>query len=221
MRILWLARQPLPRIIKILEPNAEIQPTGGWLVGLSKEIINNKSDSFAYCFPYAKELDGFVEDTKYYTVRLIKDGEQYTEGDLKRLSHIIDDFNPDIIHLFGTEHSHQSQLVHMVEKLGMIDKLVIWIQGLVSAYPLHYNAGLSEHVVRARTIKEWIKRNNINDMRNRMIKRGKEEIECLKVAKHVFVRTDWDEAACKAINPDLEIHFCNETLRSSFYDKPK
>lgn len=221
MRILWLTMQALPIIYKQIEPNKSIPPTGGWMEGISKEVIKNNADEFGYCFPYSTLLDGCVEGVRYYSYNLISDFHGYSEQDLERLRFIIGDFKPDVIHLFGTEHTHQSQLVHMVNKIGMIDRLVIWIQGLVSVYSTHYNAGLPESVIKARTTKEWIKRNNVNDMRNNMSRRGEEEIACLKVAKHVFVRTDWDEAACKAINPNLNIHFCNESLRSSFYEEPK
>ena len=30
-------------------------------------------------------------------------------------------------------------------------------------------------------------------------------------------RTDWDEACTKEINPKVQYHFCNESLRDSFY----
>ncbi|MCC8138947.1 MAG: glycosyltransferase family 4 protein [Lachnospiraceae bacterium] len=151
----------------------------------------------------------------------VEDGAKYSGKDLQRLSYIIEKFKPDIIQIFGTEHSFQCQLVNMVDALGYIDKLAIWIQGVVSIYSLHYYAGLSEKVARTRTIKEWIKRNNIRDMKTRMTKRGEEEAACLRIAKHVFVRTDWDQAVCRMINPELCMHVCNESLRPSFYSEPK
>lgn len=220
MRILWLTMQALPAITKSIDSNAIIAPTGGWMEGISAKIIENHGDDFAYCFPYGEEISGSVNGFKWYTMKKISEFTRYTHEDLERLKFIIDDFRPDIIHLFGTEHTHQTQLVFMIDKLGYIDRLGIWIQGLVSVYAKHYRAGLSDALMSKRTIKEVVKRNNINDMRRNMARRGNDEIACLKVAKHVFVRTDWDEAACKAINPNLCTHWCNETLRSSFYNQP-
>jgi glycosyltransferase involved in cell wall biosynthesis len=34
----------------------------------------------------------------------------------------------------------------------------------------------------------------------------------------VIGRTDWDRACVRQINPDLDYHFCNETLRKEFYE---
>lgn len=40
----------------------------------------------------------------------------------------------------------------------------------------------------------------------------------LKRVKHIIGRTDWDRACTQQINPSAKYHFCNETLRSSFYN---
>ena len=40
----------------------------------------------------------------------------------------------------------------------------------------------------------------------------------LKNVDHVMGRTTWDRAKIWAINPEAKYHFCNETLRSEFYD---
>jgi len=48
-------------------------------------------------------------------------------------------------------------------------------------------------------------------------KRGKYEINALKFANHVIGRTDWDCACTQQINSKVKYHFCNETLRDSFY----
>lgn len=220
MRILWLTMQALPIITKSIDPEAAIPPTGGWMEGISRKVIEYNSDDFAYCFPGKNVKSGSVNGFKWYSIKKINDFTKYTKLDLESLRGVIDEFKPDIIHLFGTEHTHQTQLVLMVKELGYIDRFVIWIQGLVSVYAQYYNAGLPDRLMSKRTIKEVFNRNNLNDMKRNMAKRGEEEIECLKIAKHVFVRTDWDEAACKAINPDLQIHWCNETLRPSFYEQP-
>jgi hypothetical protein len=53
--------------------------------------------------------------------------------------------------------------------------------------------------------------------KKKFAKRGKFEIEALKIAKHVIGRTDWDLACTKQINDNLNYYFCNETLRDSFY----
>ncbi len=53
------------------------------------------------------------------------------------------------------------------------------------------------------------------------IKRGVFEKEYIQRTKHVIGRTGWDYAHTKALNPSVSYHFCNETLRDSFYTSPK
>lgn len=217
MKVLWLTFGPLPQIKKKIEPKSEALSTGGWLQGLSKNLITDDEVTFCYCFPYEKLTSGTVDNYKYVTIPQVTDGSEYSLQEKEYIKDNIQKFNPDIIHLFGTEHSLQTNLIKIVHEMGLADKLVIWIQGVVSVYVKHYNAGLPEKVIKSRTLKEYIKRNNIEDMKAQMANRGNDEIEALKLAKHVFVRTDWDLAAIKAINPNLNIHYCNESLRSSFY----
>ena len=50
-----------------------------------------------------------------------------------------------------------------------------------------------------------------------MKRRGMTEISTIKAVGHVIGRTDWDEACTKEINPRVQYHFCNESLRDSFY----
>lgn len=218
MKVMWITFGPLPEIKKIIEPETEILPTGGWLQGLSANLIKDNEIQFCYCFPYKKILQGKLENYQYITIPMVSDGKKYSYQDKTYIRNIINEFNPDIIHLFGTENSLQTNLIQLIDEMGITDRLVVWIQGLVSVCAMHYNAGLPERIVQARTLKEYIKRNNIADMKKKWQKRGQEEIEALKRVKHVFVRTDWDLAAVKAINPGVMVHECNESLRKSFYN---
>jgi glycosyltransferase involved in cell wall biosynthesis len=217
MNIMWIASKPLPEIMKQIDYKKEIIPTGGWLQGLSANLIKDDEVKFCYCFPYEKELHGKVDNYQYITLPIVRDGLYFTSQNEEYLKKNVEEFKPDIIHLFGTEHSFQTNIIKVINEIGVADRLIVWIQGLVSIYAKHYNAGISDKIIKNRTLKEYIKRNNISDMKKRMINRGDEEIEALKMVKHVFVRTDWDIAAIKAINYQATIHICNESLRKSFY----
>ena len=52
-----------------------------------------------------------------------------------------------------------------------------------------------------------------------MENRGNYEIELLKNVQHIIGRTSWDLSNTWSINPKATYHFCNETLRPTFYEK--
>lgn len=102
------------------------------------------------------------------------------------------------------------------KNIGIEKSVVISIQGLVSKYFYHYYAYLPHYVVVSRTLRDLIK-GNVADGAKEFKKRGELEKEAICGVKHVIGRTEWDRACAWDINPNLEYHFNNETLRDEFY----
>ena len=96
---------------------------------------------------------------------------------------------------------------------GIIDRAVIHIQGLISICAKHYFADIPPKYLMLNNRKEL----NLREKKIVYEKRGKCEIESIKRVRHVIGRTDWDEACVKAINPQVDYHFCDEILRNVFY----
>lgn len=126
--------------------------------------------------------------------------------------------DPDIIHIWGTEYGHTLAMVNAAEKTGYLDRVVISIQGLCSVIAKHYMEGIPVAVQKKNTFRDFVKKNSLKDQKRYFELRGKAEVEALKKVHHVIGRTDWDEACTKAVNPDVQYHFCNETLRTEFYE---
>ncbi len=127
-------------------------------------------------------------------------------------------FAPDVIHIWGTEYAHTLAMVNAAEKAGLLDRMVISIQGLCSVYADHYAEGVPYDVQKAFTFRDLVRCDNIQQQQAKFILRGKNEVEALKKARHVIGRTDWDRACTRKINPRAVYHFCNETLRETFYE---
>ena len=127
-------------------------------------------------------------------------------------------FQPDVIHIWGTEYAHTLAMVNACERLGLLDQTVVSIQGLCSVCAGHYAEGVPEAVQRRYTFRDLLRRDNIRQQQRKFALRGELEIKALQKARHVIGRTDWDYACTKQINPDAMYHFCNETLRNSFYE---
>lgn len=127
-------------------------------------------------------------------------------------------FQPDVIHIWGTEYGHTLAMVNAAENTGYLDKVAISIQGLCSVYTRHYCEGLPIKVQLGNTFRDFIKRNSIRDQVRRFAQRGELEEQALRKVKHVIGRTDWDEACTTQLNENVQYHFCNETLREEFYE---
>lgn len=221
MRILWLCNIMLPVIAEALGKEASNKE--GWLTGLSEKLLKHSTEediTLGVCFPVAKDSApirgtvggmqyfGFPEDTvkpENYDIRL----EEY-------LLEIVEDFKPDIIHVFGTEFPHTLAMTRCVKDKN---KLLIGIQGLCFAIAESYMAHLPKKIQTRYLFRDFVKQDNIRQQQLKFEKRGIMEQESLRNALHVTGRTDWDKEKVLAVNPNLTYHFMNETLRTSFYEK--
>lgn len=126
-------------------------------------------------------------------------------------------YAPDVIHIWGTEYGHTLAMVNACMSLGYIERVAVSIQGLCSVIARHYVEGVPACVQRSYTFRDLVRWDNVLQQQHKFSLRGELEIMALKKVCHVIGRTDWDEACTKRINPDVQYHFCNETLRETFY----
>ncbi len=209
MKILWLCNIRLPHISEYLKLSAS--PLGGWLTGMSNALISEKFADFVMLFPNGEtSISGDTGKMKFYGFSKSDIGNQFEE--------ILKNEKPDIIHIFGTEFAHTLDMVNACEKLNLLDSTIINIQGLVSIYEDHYYADLPNNAINAYTFRDFIRRDNIKQQAKKFGLRGQKEVVALKKVRHVIGRTDWDRACTTQINPEVKYHFCNETLRDSFYE---
>lgn len=213
MHVLWLVNMPLPEASLLM--NEKPVPFGGWLLSQAKDLSGQTGFELSIAFPrenIRRKLQG--KNIKYY-VFPAESGYKASELEKFSLKNILDEAEPDIVHIFGTEYSHSLAMVNACARKGI--RTVISIQGLVSVYAVHYTAGLPYRIQKRLTLRDFLKRSNILQQQRKFIRRGLLEIEALKKTKHVIGRTCWDKACASQINPEAEYHFCNETLREEFY----
>lgn len=214
MNILWLINVPLPEASILLEEPS--LPFGGWLVNTSKKLSYETNIELSIAFPKKgniKKLQG--EKNKFYLFPPVNETNSDMIDNNKFLEEIVDDANPDIVHIFGTEYAHTLAMVNICKSKNI--KSVISIQGLVSVIAKHYMMGLPTKVQKKITFRDLIKRDNIKLQQKKFVEKGKLEIEAIQKVGHVIGRTTWDKACTSQINPNAKYHFCNETLRDEFY----
>ena len=158
MKIMWMGNIILPAIAE----KESLPPVYivGWLVGLSRRLTQLPDVALTYVFDAPKALTGEVDGYRYYglvnpTRPTQRCGEAYT----RQLEDILRKEQPDVIHLWGTENQHTLAMVDAAEHLGMRERIVISIQGLLSIYAEHYRAYLPEHVCHGHTLKDLVKGN--------------------------------------------------------------
>lgn len=227
MRVLWLCNIMLPFIAKSLGQKIVVKE--GWLSGLASKLMVNQERNditLAICFPASENLNMVKGDTslfvknkaqgiEYYIFREdTVHPENYDAGLEDSLHAVIEDFEPDLVHIFGTEYPHT---LACVRAFGHPERTLIGIQGLCSAIAEVYMADLPYSVQKKKTFRDILKKDGLFDQQAKFAKRGEYEKEALAMVGHVTGRTDFDREMTKQFAPNAKYHFMNETLRSDFY----
>ena len=212
-KILWLCNIVLPDFCG--EFSIKKRSSGGWMTGMLYELDKRDDLEIALCFPiFDKERfkDGKCNGHKYYTF-LCSGTEEYNCQMIESFERILEKIHWDIIHIWGTEFPHTTAMLMACQNKGILGRVVINIQGMVSIIPHHFRAGIPK--------KYWKRKNSDGDsikaQRKSYEKRGKCEMESIMMAQNVIGRTDWDKACIEAINPHIRYFACGEILRKEFY----
>lgn len=206
MKIAWICNIELPIISE--SRSAKPSSIGGWLDEMSRCLINDGNEVLVL-YRSTHLTEGQQNNLKYIGFTSVTE----------RVKHSIKEFDPDIIHIWGTEFSHSYKITKYCLEIGLVDRLVVSIQGLVSIISrYHYNAGLPAVVQWGFSIRDVLRWDNIYWGRKAMLDRGALEVAMLRIVKNVIGRTTWDYACVKQINDDIKYYHCNETLREPFYE---
>lgn len=223
MRILWFTNIALPIIAN--DMNGVVSNGGGWLSGVADTIRSNRENKLTIAFPIDSNrgeiVSGRVGELDYYGLPADKFSSEFDEKIIEQYEKIIIKTKPDCIHIWGTEYLHSYYAMAASKKSGLENNTVVSIQGLVSVYAKHFISGIPEKIAKRKTIGDLIQKSHktgIWEGKTEFEKRGIYEEKTLQLAKHIIGRTDWDRACTYIVNPSAEYHFCNETLRNSFYE---
>ena len=213
MKVLWITNILFPDVCGKLGLAAPV--TGGWMMASARELLGlgagvELAVATLHGREYRKDVIGGVA---YYCLPFDVYKPGYDRGQEEWWRKVAADFNPDVVHIHGTEFPHGLAYMRGVGA----GNVVVSIQGLVGAYA-KYSLGqipVSE-LKRCLTIYDVLK-GHLLRMPETMAKAGELENEYLRMARHVIGRTSWDRDHVWAVNPKLNYHFCNETLRPPFY----
>jgi len=215
MRILWLCNIMLPELAS--EFSLGKINVGGWLTGLWKRLKETNID-LAICVPVGNaELlkDGTYDGYKYYSFIVDYDGTDGI-GQLEIFKNVLDDFNPDVVHIWGTEYIHTYNMIMACKEKKLQNRVIVNIQGLLTYYSKVFDIGIPEDVFHE-------KMNNVAicDERDNFDLRGEFEKKDFALVNCFVGRTDWDRACTYELNPRARYVHCGEIIRENFYSERK
>ncbi|MDE6891889.1 MAG: glycosyltransferase family 4 protein [Lachnospiraceae bacterium] len=216
-KILWICNIMLPAIGR--ELNMPYSNREGWLSGIFERVRREEAPfTLGVCFPaesgaVRKFLMGGV--SCYPFAENLNTPEIYDAGMEEAFQEIFRDFQPDMIHIFGTEFPHA---LAAARAFGKPERTLIGIQGLCGEIAKVYMAGLPEAVRRKVTFRDFIRKDSIREQQEKFIRRGENEAEAIRNCGNITGRTRFDREGSARINPGARYYPMNETLREAFYE---
>lgn len=222
MRVLWLTQTPAgaSNLLQFTLPGC------GWISSLQEYIKAEKNIELGIAFFQKSNQFKFThERVVYYPLRpkyASFSGKLYQrltsalyDSNLEDLKKAINDFQPDIIHLFGTE----TGLGEIIEHTSI--PVVIHLQGLAGPYTYAWHPkGVSKwHVLLNSPLRSIIYRTGFFFEYKLFQKRSAREEKIVEKGTYFFGRTHWDKNFVSLYNRAPKYIHCEEMLRPSFYKK--
>ena len=218
MRVLWFTNTP-SLAAEVLKDKGNI---GGWIASLEKEVAKvddiELGVAFHYGVPVKKQFT--IGKTKYFSIPYPILSKGNKKGIMSRWKHkiepisivnyyleVIEQFKPDIIHIFGTENAYGL----IIDKVNV--PVVIQIQGNLSVYEKKWFSGLSKFsIFKYSSIASITQAYGLWHLFFLFRKRAEREREIMKNCSYFIGRTDWDRRISKALSPGRKYFHCDELL---------
>lgn len=218
MRVLWLVNVPLPEASSMMGESP--CPFAGWLLGMATALAESSDIELCVAFPSRstagnRRLEG--ERIAHYAFGVTSSRNRFKQlaSCEAAFRSLVDDVKPQLVHVHGTESPRTLAMVNVCSSRGV--PTVLSIQGLVSVCAKHMAADLPAWVVYGSTLRDLLAGSSVAGLRGSLVRNGEFEVDALRKNTHVIGRTTWDRACVSQISPKAHYHFCNETLRGSFY----
>lgn len=224
MRVLWFINISLPKVGE--NDPGTIQ--GGWISSLEKQIRKVDNIQLGIVFPVNKQqiIHFSSGGTEYYGYPSAPFRGNFMglpgrwrhqiepSEELKIYLEIIEQFKPDLIHVFGSE--KQYGLIIPDTKVPV----VVQIQGNLTACLQKWYSGLTFfEVLKYCNKKNLLLGYGIFHQYFLIKKRAARELKVLSKARFIIGRTDWDKRIMRIMAPDSTYFHCDELLRTEFHKK--
>jgi glycosyltransferase involved in cell wall biosynthesis len=224
MKVLWFTNSP-----SLYEKSKNPYNGCGWVESLESLLKNEIGIKLAVSFIHHTDFEkSIIDKTIYYPIlkpsriqnplwhifNVWSSDLIFEKKLIYKMLFVIDDFKPDVIHIFGTE-----GLFSSIQKYTNIP-VIVHIQGIINPYlnsyfPIGHNKStlkFSKYFI----FKNLFGLGKLSDY-NRLQKQAIREKNNLRITKFVMGRTNWDSSLVKLYNPNVNYFHVNEVLRPPFY----
>ena len=215
MKILWICNVVLNDFAE--EYQIRKKPFGGWMEGMLHELEKREEIIVGLCFPIIDKermKSGVHGGHPYYSFHGNINAASYNSQMAEEFKDILKDFKPDVIHIWGTEYNHQMAVVDACEEMGLIDRVLIRLQGIVSLFPLYYVKGIPDKYLDIKS-KGLM---SINEEVERYQCVGLNEIKIIQNVKYIFDKSEFGKFYSKFNNPNVHFYYVDNIMKDSFYN---
>lgn len=221
MKILWVVNITFPEMSEIVHRKAEYACP--WVRSMAQRLRNRKNIKLAIVtvgYQQKKKTLKFESDNIIFY--FLPGGKKtFFRGGGVNASNawdfILSDFQPDVIHIYGTEYSLSFELINKINDISA--PIIVSLQGIITFYYRHYYAGLTKsEIMRNYTLRDLIRLSGVFGDRFKFKKQIKIEKKIFNSVHYVEGRTNWDKAAIYTLNPKLRYYKCPRLLRPEFYN---
>ncbi len=219
MKVLWLTNTPPAEVANVGKYNG-----GGWVsslmgqlppeVELAVSYISNDGEKVSRCgtVTYYRIPNVYNQSALGRFGKLLGFGKGESGALLDAMSAVVEEFKPDIIEVFGSEHIY-----------GMIAErtdipVVLHLQGILGEVWKHFlpdGMSMFRYACSGGSIRGFLGKLYYADSFRR---RTLQEQQILSIVKNYIGRTDWDRQYIRCVAPTARYFHLDEVLRRPFYD---
>ncbi len=179
-----------------------------WVDAMSRALVNSSQCKLAIA---AVGNSSAIQRSKINGIIYYVLPSKVTEADWWQIAH---EFKPDIIHIYGTEKTHNIPLIGS-ERIDV--PIIISLQGIITQYERFYYGGIDiTTLIKNITLRDII-RGTIFKERRKFFQQSKLEQWMLRNVSYVEGRSTWDRVSALSINPNLTYYYCPRLIRPPFY----
>lgn len=214
MKILWIVNI---YIGKLAEQKGLIATSGKWMEAELQKLYNKDDIQVTVCTTAAVPEKECLQDGNIrYVVLPTGPVHKYrvTDAAVAVWRELLDEEQPDIIQLWGTEYPHG--LAAIRANAGRIPACV-YIQGVISSIALYYRGQLRDKVLRQnQTWLDFLPGRSVFAAEKRFEKQAVIEQEILRECGHVVLENQWSQDQYSADNPNLRFYYHRLPLKEEF-----
>lgn len=216
MKVLWIT-SGLPSLVV---DKFEVKPpkSSGWVDSLLIQLNEDNGIFFGLLCPVENGVFQKIEynGIYFYTIPTMR-GENLkimSKALIGNYLQVINDFNPNLIHIHGTERNFGL----LKKEIGNKTPIVISIQGFIfSCLPFLIQSICNINISKYRSLKNLLFYGGVNGYLKSWRNYENIEKEILNINKYFIGRTLWDQSQLHAVNPNAIYFQGEELLRDDFY----